>query len=283
MPSQVVYQTNADYYASEEAIANNNLIISEKTKKGLLWFRFASSGTIFLLSPNGKLQVKWNNIEEKKLLYKLVKKLLIAEKNQEFDIKPLKQNCWINYPEPESFKVYWCDQSTEFVNKKCTEQSSGQSCNAIWGYTDGGKYCIRAPTSVEIDKEKLQDFAKKNHDLFEEIRNYQAMDFAELIWKHATDCYSISELEQRTKEAINLAICIRYFNKAEKPPETLKIYRRTLRHSSENSILAAKTILRICPQLVGRITVSGVEWKDETKDRWERIFHWKPSFEYINS
>ncbi len=128
----------------------------------------------------------------------------------------------------------------------------------------------------------FKDFIEKNNKAVEEIRNYQAMNFAELIWDYSTDCYSIGELEQRTKEAINVAICIRYFNKAEKPSDTLKVYHRTLKHTTKNSIPAAKMILRLYPELVGRITVSGVEWKDETKDRWERIFHWNPSFEYIN-
>jgi hypothetical protein len=289
--SQVVYQTNADYYASEEAIAQNNLIIFEKTKKGLLWFRFTSSRTIFQLSPNGKLQVKWSNLEEKKLLYKLVKSLLIANKNEELAIKPLKQQTWIDYPEPESFKVYWCDQSTEFVNKKYTEQPTSQNRNAIWGYTQGGRYCIKGATLEEINKRKqleeikidIKDIIEKNNKAMEEMRNYRAMNFAELIWEYSKDCYSIVELEQRTKEAINVAICIRYFNKAEKLPETLKVYYRTLKHTTKNSIPAAKMILQLYPELVGTITVSGVEWKDETKDRWERIFHWNPSFDYINN
>ena len=122
LPSQVVYQTNADWVASQEAMGkNSSLVMADTTAKGLLWFKFKDSQTVFQLSPMGKLQVKWNDLHEKKTLYKLVKNLLVANLNEKLVIKPLKQQMWIEYPVPESFKLYWCDQATEFVLKKAPE------------------------------------------------------------------------------------------------------------------------------------------------------------------
>ena len=36
--------------------------------EGLLWFKFKDSPTVFQLSPIGKLEVKWNDLDEKKTL-----------------------------------------------------------------------------------------------------------------------------------------------------------------------------------------------------------------------
>lgn len=118
MPTQVVYQTNADWYQTREAIVNNPLMKSDTTEKGLIKFWFKSNPTLFMLSPNGKLQVKWNNLNEKKTLYRLVQNLLVAKLGEKLTITPLKQQTWIEYPVPESFKLYWCDKVSEFILKK---------------------------------------------------------------------------------------------------------------------------------------------------------------------
>ena len=99
-------------------VKNCSLVMADTTAKGLLWFKFKDSQTVFQLSPTGKFQVKWNDLDEKKTLYKLVKNLLVANPNEKLEIKPLKQQMWIEYPVPESFKLYWCSEATEFVHKK---------------------------------------------------------------------------------------------------------------------------------------------------------------------
>ena len=121
MPSQVVYQTNADWYESREALVNNSLVKADTTDKGLIKFWFRDNPTLFMLASTGKLQVKWNNIDEKRVLFRLIKNLLVAAPNETLLIKPLKQQVWVNYPVPESFKLFWCDQSTEFVLRKPSE------------------------------------------------------------------------------------------------------------------------------------------------------------------
>jgi hypothetical protein len=131
MSSQVVYQTNADWHDSYDAMAKNTLVTVEETKKGLLWFHFIGSQTVFTLSPTGKLQVKWSDLHEKRILYKQIRNLLVVKPNEKLTIKPLKQQMWIEYPVPKSFKLYWCDQSTEFVlNKKDEDKKEEKNSTA---------------------------------------------------------------------------------------------------------------------------------------------------------
>jgi len=124
--TQVVYVTNADYEATYQKLTESRVVIVDRTQKGLIWFRVIGTRTIFSLSPYGKLQVKWTNLEEKKILLKIVRNLLVAEEGQKMRIKPSGQQAFIPYPEPPSFKLYWCDEETEYVRKpvhKRTEES----------------------------------------------------------------------------------------------------------------------------------------------------------------
>ena len=102
------------------------MLVTEKTQKGLIWFHFKKSRTVFQLSPNGKLQVKWNSFEEKKILLKLLKSLFVSNNDKIF-VKPEKQQTWISYPPPENFKLYWCDETTEYSQKPSLEKPSETS------------------------------------------------------------------------------------------------------------------------------------------------------------
>ncbi|MEM2439955.1 MAG: hypothetical protein QW493_01910 [Candidatus Bathyarchaeia archaeon] len=120
----MVYETNADFEATWKNLTENPLIVAavDKTEKGLLWLRFKKTNTIFMLSPNGRLQVKWENEEEKKVLFELVKMLLVP-KGLTLTIKPLKQQVWIDYPPPENFKLYWCKEKYPNVDIKTRKKS----------------------------------------------------------------------------------------------------------------------------------------------------------------
>jgi hypothetical protein len=115
--NQVIYETNADLEASYKNLTTSNHIVADITEKGLLWFRFKGTKTVFMLSKNGKMQVKWNNVEEKKFLLKFLKNLLVPQEGK-LKIKPSKQQVWIDYPPPSNFKLYWCDEETEFSQQK---------------------------------------------------------------------------------------------------------------------------------------------------------------------
>ena len=76
----------------------------------------------FVLSPSGKLQVKWDNPQEKKLLLKIVKSLFVLKHGQELRINPTGQQTFVSYPPPKKFKLYWCNEETIYAkeeNRKC--------------------------------------------------------------------------------------------------------------------------------------------------------------------
>lgn len=120
LKTQIVYETNADYEKSYENICANSMMKAEKTQKGLIWFMFKKTNTAFMLSPNGKLQVKWNDTEEKIVLLRLIQNALVPVSGQKLDIQPSRQQVWISYPAPEPFKLYWCDEKTEYTKVKET-------------------------------------------------------------------------------------------------------------------------------------------------------------------
>ncbi|MEM3550825.1 MAG: hypothetical protein QXV01_07020, partial [Candidatus Bathyarchaeia archaeon] len=117
MRNQVVYKANFDYEATYQRLVQSNIAVVDKTEKGLIWVRFKDTKTVFLLSPRGKIQVKWANLEEKKVLLKILKNLLAPTEGQKLSVKPSKQQFSIEYPPPPNFKLYWCELETEYTKQ----------------------------------------------------------------------------------------------------------------------------------------------------------------------
>jgi hypothetical protein len=115
--TQIVYETNVDYEATYQNLVECNVVIVDKTEKGLIWFKLKGSKTIFTLSPYGKLQVKWSRVEDKKALLPIVKNLFVPEEGERLRMRPTGQQAFIPYPVPQRFKLYWCDEVTEYVRK----------------------------------------------------------------------------------------------------------------------------------------------------------------------
>lgn len=115
MWNQVVYEANFDYEATYEKLVQSFIAVVEKTEKGLIWVRFKDTKTVFLLSPKGKIQVKWADPEEKKVLLKILKNMLVPVEGQKISIKPSKQQVFIEYPPPQNFRLYWCETEMEYV------------------------------------------------------------------------------------------------------------------------------------------------------------------------
>ena len=116
--SQILYDTNADYVSTARSLDSCPHVISYFTEKGLLWFKIKGTETIFMLFPKKqRLQVKWNNSEEKKVLLKIVRELLVPEQGQTLRIEPAEQQLWIEYPPPPNFKLYWCEEETVYTLK----------------------------------------------------------------------------------------------------------------------------------------------------------------------
>jgi hypothetical protein len=170
IPNQVVYETNADYDATWENLTKNPLVVVDTCKErcGTLWFRLKGTKTVFILSPYGRLQVKWECEDEKKVLFEIVKNLLIP-KDSTLKIKPLKQQVWINYPEPENFKLYWCKEETEYVKSKLAEQGitieTEEPIPVLYALMLMQKYPIKQIRQKRSLWRKIRDFLNTPIDL----------------------------------------------------------------------------------------------------------------------
>ena len=298
VPSQVVYQTNADLIGSYEALVTNSLVKvkADMTQKGLLWFQFRDSQTVFLLSALGKLQVKWSDVHEKRILYRFVKDLLVAKPNEKLAIQPLKQQTWIEYPPPPSFKLYWCGEATEFVLKSATEKGEkGNSSETR--VTDGvsssrtvSKSDAESPR-VETFRSKLENVEKALEELRHDYRFFREPTLNEVALKSGcldlgilrrgltlSSWKSVSEEEaKRTAEAaINLAGWLWLKEKGEFTPLLFSLYKKSFESASMSVIGKAQIILKNYPDLVPKVSGEALRWPDETKRKWTELFGVRP-------
>ncbi|MDI9577925.1 MAG: hypothetical protein QM398_07315 [Thermoproteota archaeon] len=267
MSSQVVYQTNAEYYATEEVLAKNTLVILEKTKKGLLWFRFSGSQTVFQLSPTGKLQVKWSDQHEKNMLYKLVKNLLVASPNEKLIIKPLRQQTWIEYPVPKSFKVYWCGEFDVLMLKKTPQKIEKRKRQGVpRGTIKAGRCLFKkiSPAQIDVLLEAFKDSGKFN-------KNQNPP-----VYKISFQQKSLKEAERMAADVINLAGWLCWKKRNEKNRILDLFYKQAIDSASPDVIKWAQEIATAFPGLAAKITSNGIEWPREVIERWKLIYKSEP-------
>ncbi len=271
VPTQVVYQTNADYTATEQALSENKLIIVAPTRKGLLWFRFVDSRTIFQLSPMGKLQVRWADLNEKRTLYRLVKNLLVACPKEKLVIKPLKQQLWIEYPVPDPFKIYWCDELTEYTLKKPSEPKQPEK-----------------PSSFVFELGKVRRAVEQ---LRREFCFFREPTFNEVVLKSGCldtqtvrvglilagwEEQSMEAAKLNAERAINLSAWLLCKQSGKMDPSLIAIANEAVDKAPIEAIKKAQFILKTYPQLVPAINSIELSWPDETKQKWIQTFGSNP-------
>lgn len=286
--SQVVYETNADVTASYEAMAKNPLVVvADQTDKGLLWFKFKDNQTVFLLSPQGKLQVKWNDVSEKRTLFKLVRNLLVSKSNEKLAITPVKQQTWINYPVPESFRLYWCDKTSEYILK--TSLETGAMTNSA-GKRSSSECGVKFQTAVKPASIGFDDVKVTLEDLRRELvfREPTLKEAAveidlspavlELFLKKAGwEPRSEREAISRAETAINLAGWIHLRQERRSEPELVALALRVVATASLDDIARAKAIIRDYPHLVPRATRKAIMWTEEAAAKWRQVFGKEPT------
>jgi len=286
MLSQVVYETNADLISSHEAMVKNPLVVADITQKGLLWFRFIDNHTVFLLSPMGKLQVKWTDVSEKRTLYRLVKNLLVANPNEKLMIRPVKQQTWIEYPVPDSFKLYWCDKTTEFILKTTSETKEDQKLDSqktVRGGTsekDLEKFRIKMATIREALEELRRELRFFREPTFNEVALKSERLDSKILrtgltlagWKPQSQ----EEAKRTAEEAINLAGWLRFKEKGELNPQLVALSKKAIDAASLDAVGRAQVILKNYPDLVPKVDVTTLRWPDETKVKWMQIFGGEP-------
>ena len=294
MSTQVVYQTNADWHDSYKALAKNSLVTVEETKKGLLWFHFKESRTVFTLSPTGKLQVKWSDLHEKRILYKQIRNLLTAKPSEKLTIKPLKQQMWIEYPVPESFKIYWCDHWAEFGLKKTSETTEAERT----GYPEIAEIFKRKSLHKIEEENRISEFTeqatkikKAIEELRHEFRRFREPTLNEIALKSGfldtrnlriflctADWIGESQEETKrvTEQAINLAGWLRFKEKGELKPRLIALSNEAIESASMKAIEKAQVILKNYPNLVPNVEAGEVKWLEETKAKWVEVFGCDP-------
>jgi len=286
--SQVVYETNADVTASHEVMVKNPLVVADKTEKGLLWFKFKENRTVFLLSPLGKLQVKWNDVSEKRTLFRLVKNLLVAKPSEKLAITPLKQQTWIEYPVPNSFRLYWCDQATEFVVKAASETKHGETKSKTAGKrSEGVGYSggiglfesnrLRVRKALEVLRHELRFFREPTSNevalrsgFLDESLFCTFLDWAG--WKSQP----VNEAKWVAERAINLASWLCFKDSGDLNPKLILLCNKALDAASMSVIERARIILKNYPGLVPKIGETGLRWSDEAKAKWIQAFGCEP-------
>jgi hypothetical protein len=274
MKNQVVYETNADWFASYEAMVKNPLVSADKTEKGLLWFKFKDNPTVFQLTPTGKLQVKWNDVSEKKTLLRLLKNLLVARPNERLKITPQKQQIWITYPVPESFKLYWCDEETEFVRKKPPECAPGFVQTRSFGV---GEMLVpplqdilrtEAENSIRIIEEARRELKFFREPTVEEIAAKigclpEAARFMlnELVHSRLTDWkeQSDQEAQKEARDSINLAAWLFWEKKGQQTMRLRAFCEKVKSEASPSVRKRAEDILQNYPDLVPKVIVETAE------------------------
>ena len=88
----------------------------DKTQKGHISFRISSKKIAVLISPNGKVQVAWENEKEKQTFLPALESWLKTDNDQKTELKPLYANVVnVPYPPPEHFVFAWCKEKFTFV------------------------------------------------------------------------------------------------------------------------------------------------------------------------
>jgi hypothetical protein len=267
MSTQVVYQTNADWHATREALVNNSLVKSDTTEKGLIKFWFKDNPTLFMLTPTGKLQVKWSDVNEKKTLYNLVKNLLVANPNEKLIIKPLKQQTWIEYPVPKSFKVYWCGEFDEFLLKKTPQKNETRKKQGVpRGTIKAGRCLFKkiSPAQIDVLLESFKDLGKLSKNV------------SSPVYKISFPQKSLRDAERMAADVINLAGWLCWKKSGEKNRILDLFYKQAIDNASADVIKWAQEIATAFPSLAAKITSKGIEWPREVIERWRLIYKTEP-------
>lgn len=290
MSTQVVYQTNADWYATRDALVNNVLMKADTTEKGLIRFWFKKNPTLFMLSPTGKLQVKWSDVNEKKTLFNLVKNLLVPNPNEKLVIKPLKQQTWIDYPVSASFKLYWCSEVDEYVLRKSLENSTRQNSEAIPSLVKTSSISETPKSDKDAYKNKLDKVSEALQVLRREFRYFREPSFNEVALKAGcldTNTVRVAlafslwsqqnfeEAKRTAEDALNLACWLRFMEKkrlSSVDPDLIEFAHKVIDSAALSVIKKAQLIRKDYPTLIPKVGSNELIWPKQTKMKWKQVF-----------
>jgi hypothetical protein len=279
MAVQVVYKANFDYCATYEKLRQSTVGALDVTQKGLIWFKFNGTRTVFLLTPGGFIQVKWSDLEEKKVLFKVFKGLLVPAAGKKLTVKPLKQQVWVDYPAPPDFKLYWCEAETEYVKQAEFDPSLMEPVEKAVEELRRQLYFLREPTVMEV--------AVKVGKTPETARLMLYEMAAKIGWREQSG----EEAEKEAEEAINLAGWMKWRAEDGQNHKLAEMAQEAMCTASPHIVKRAEKILKNFPELAPEAkpshskrdgessfyTSAGLsEWPEEAKKAWRKVFLKKP-------
>jgi hypothetical protein len=264
MPNQVVYESNFNYEATYERLCQSGIAIVEKTEKGLIWLRFKDTKTVFLLSPGGRIQVRWANLEEKKVLLKILKNMLVPLEGQNVSIKPLKQQLFIEYPPPPNFKLYWCETSVEYAKHAEFEPQLKEAVEKAVEELRLQLCFLREPTVKEV--------AAKIGKTPETVRPLLYELAPKIGWKEQDG----EEAEMEAEEIINLSGVLKWLQNGQQDSGLAKKAEAALKAASIHVTDAAKKVIEKLPEIAPEFIGDSVMWHEKTHSAWCSVFKSAP-------
>jgi len=228
-----------------------------------------------MLAPSGKLQVKWNNVEEKKILFNLVKNLLVASGDEKLVIKPLRQQVWMEYPVPESFRLYWCSEATEYILKKQALELPKRRSE------------LEAEKRIQKSRAELAKVRKAVDELRREFRFFREPTFNEVALKTGilntrqlrTNMFlagwkneSQETVKRNAECALNLAAWLSYKEKGDQNLSLMALCKKAIDSARIDTLKQAQIILKRYPDLVLKVEANQLRWPEETKAKWIQVF-----------
>ena len=189
-------------------------------------------------------------------------------------IKPLRQQAWIEYPastSPESGKLFWCEEATEFVIKPPSEPKRQEQPNkgviefesvseTVWQLRREFAF-LREPTFNEIA-------LKVNCTNSPHLREY----LSGVGWKNE----SIQDAKAAAQQAVNLAGWLKYKEKGEENQVLTALFKEAIESAHPDTLRKAQIIVKNYPDLVPRMESNQLRWPEETKAKWIQVFAEEP-------
>jgi hypothetical protein len=113
---QVVYRTNLDYYQTKVKITESRTATIYEEEKGCFQVFFHCTGSVYRISPTGKIQVSYRSARDKKVTFYALKSMLVPKEGQRLMIRPVYQMVKIPFPIPKDLKLPWCDYEDRMIS-----------------------------------------------------------------------------------------------------------------------------------------------------------------------
>jgi hypothetical protein len=195
---------------------------------------------------------------------------------------------WIEYPVPESFKIYWCDHWAEFGLKKTSGSNQEESLNKQQHSEQEKGSLIHYRKEAAAVKNALEELRHEFRLFREPTLNEVALksecftdsrymrDYLFLAGWKPPRLNDIDYVKSLAEQTINLAAWLRFKTSGELNPKLITRYKRAIDSATISTIGSAQEILKKYPEIVPEINETELKWPDEAKKKWIEVFGCEP-------